>query len=125
MKVPSEHGGIQMHFHLENLVQNSKEPWREAQPNGSVPCNTMTNLFGRQQGSSSATLGQGTCKNNSNKSFYTTIHQESSVQILRQCRCLANTVKHTTKETVVSFQGPLVPEQNFLPIISQVVNQIG
>jgi hypothetical protein len=36
----------------------------------------MTNLFGKQQGSTNATLGQSTWKN---KSFYATIHQEPHV----------------------------------------------
>lgn len=49
------------------------------QPNGSAPCNAMTNLFGRQQDIANATLGQGTWENNTDNSFDPTIHQETRV----------------------------------------------
>lgn len=119
MKAPSENVGMPVHLFLENPVQNRKEPWTEAQPNGSAPCNMMTNLFGRQQDIATATLGQSTCENNTDNSFYPTIHQEPcvgstlpvqvsgyTVGLINQRKCNTYTEKSTTTTKLPLHQLP-------------------
>ena len=84
-------------LHLENPVQNRKAPWSEIQPNGSAPCNTMTNLFGRQQDIANATLGQSTCENNTDNSFDPTIHQETCVASTLPVQVCGYTVELTNQ----------------------------
>lgn len=72
-------------------------------PNGSAPCNTMTNLFGRQQDIANATLGQGTCENNTDNSFDPTIHQETRVASTLPVQVCGYTVELTYQRKYDTF----------------------
>lgn len=115
MKVPSEHVGMLTHLHFENPVQNSKEPWREAQPNGAASCNTMTNLFGRQQDVANATLGQIHVKTILTIASILPIHQEPrgartlpvqvsgyTVGLTNKIQCLPREVHHHNQTSFTS-----------------------
>lgn len=92
-----------MRLHLENPVQNSKAPWSVMQPNGSAPCNMMTNLFGRQQDMANATLGPGTCESSTDNSFDPAIHQEACVASTLPVQVCGYTVELTNQRKYGPF----------------------
>lgn len=100
-------------------MQNSKEPQSEAQPNGSAPCNMMTNLFGRQQDIANASLGQSTCENNTDNSFYPTIYQEPYVANTLPVQVSSYTVGLTNQRKHSTFPEKSTSTTKLLCIISQ------